>query len=81
MELIVGSTLKLQVSGSAVTKAVIAVTGASSAQLRTAYRQTGDLGDVAGRFLRNQRLLMEPKPLTIVAVYETLENSSYGRQG
>lgn len=73
IELIVGSTLKLQVSGSAVTKAVTAVTGASPAQLRTSYRQTGDLGDVAGSFLRNQRLLMEPKPLTILAVYETLK--------
>jgi DNA ligase-1 len=72
MELIVGSTLKLQVSGSAVTKAVMSVTGVSSTQLRTAYRQTGDLGDVADKYVRNQRLLVEPKPLTIESVYKTL---------
>lgn len=73
IDMIVGSTLKLQVSGSAVTKAVMSVTGASSTQIRTAYRQTGDLGDVADRYVRNQRLLVQPKPLTILAVYETLE--------
>ena len=73
MELILGNTLTLQVSGAAVCKAIVSVTGVSSAQLRTAYRQTGDLGDASDRFLRNQRLLIEPTPLTIVAVHEALQ--------
>ena len=74
MELILGNTLTLQVSGSAVSKAVMSVTGVSSTQLRHAYRQVGDLGDASECFLRNQRLLIEPTPLTIVKVYEALEH-------
>mmetsp|Transcript_26506 Transcript_26506/g.40231 ORF Transcript_26506/g.40231 Transcript_26506/m.40231 type:complete len:809 (+) Transcript_26506:83-2509(+) len=74
IELTVGSTLKLQVSGAAVSKAVITVTGASSSQLRSSYRKTGDLGDVAAMYIRNQRLLVKPKPLSIVTVFQTLES-------
>lgn len=74
LELILGAgNITLQVSGSAVSKAVIAVTGASSTKLREAYRKTGDLGDAAEQFMRNQRLLVEPKPLTIVSVHDTLQ--------
>ena len=75
LELILGAgnATKLQVSGSAVSKAVMAVTGVSSTKLREAYRKTGDLGDAAELFMRNQRLLMEPKPLTIVGVYDVLQ--------
>ena len=54
MELIVGGSLTLQVSGAAVSKAIMTVTGASSSQLRNVYRSTGELGDTAGRVLRNQ---------------------------
>lgn len=73
LELILGAdTLKLQVSGSAVSKAILAVTGASSTKLREAYRKTGDLGDAAELFMRNQRLLIQPKPLTITSVHSTL---------
>lgn len=74
VELTIGSSLKLQVSGAAVSKAVMTVTGVSSAQLRTSYRNTGDLGDVAATYARNQRLLVEPKPLSIIEVFETLKN-------
>jgi len=74
LELILGAgNIKLQVSGSAVSKAVLAVTGASSTKLREAYRKTGDLGDAAEQFMRNQRLLVEPKPLTIVNVHDVLQ--------
>jgi DNA ligase 1 len=75
LELILGagSCFTLQVSGSAVSKAILAVTGASSGKLREAYRRTGDLGDAAEHFVRNQRLLVQPKPLSIVAVHEVLQ--------
>lgn len=82
VELILGNTLTLQVSGSAVSKAVMNVTGVSSTQLRHAYREVGDLGDASERFLRNQRLLIEPTPLTIVSVYEALQQiASEGGKG
>jgi DNA ligase-1 len=42
--------LTLQVSGTAVSTAVQAVTGASRAQMREEYRNTGDLGDVASKY-------------------------------
>lgn len=74
LELVLGAgNIKLQVSGSAVSKAVIAVTGATSAKLREAYRKTGDLGDAAEQFMRNQRLLVEPQPLTITGVHDVLQ--------
>ena len=73
LELILGSGITLQVSGSAVSKAILAVTGASSGRLREAYRRTGDLGDAAEHFVRNQRLLVQPKPLSIVAVHNVLQ--------
>jgi DNA ligase 1 len=72
MDLMLGSGLQLQVSWSAVSKAVMAVTGASSTQLRQAYRISGDSGDAAATFMRQQRLLVAPKPLTISSVYSTL---------
>ena len=40
----------LQVSGAAVSKAVLAVTGASRKQLHEAYRRTGDLGDAGAEY-------------------------------
>jgi DNA ligase-1 len=74
LELILGAgNIKLQVSGSAVSKAVITVTGVSSTKLREAYRKTGDLGDAAEQFIRNQRLLVEPQPLTITGVHDVLQ--------
>ena len=74
LELILGSTrYPLQVSGSSVSKAVQTVTGCTAAQLRVAYRKMGDLGDAADSFVANQKLLFEPKPLSIVVVHETLE--------
>ena len=73
MDLILGSHLKLQVSWSAVSKAVMSVTGASSTQLRQAYQVSGDSGDAAASFMRRQRLLVQPKSLTIQSVYLTLE--------
>ena len=73
LELILGTAgITLQVSGSAVSKAVQAVTGASSGKLRDTYRKTGDLGDASETFVRNQTLLVQPKPLTIATVHETL---------
>ena len=73
VELILGTAgTTLQVSGSAVSKAVQTVTGASSGKLRDAYRKTGDLGDASEQFVRNQTLLVQPKPLTITVVHETL---------
>jgi DNA ligase-1 len=74
LELILGSGIKLQVSGSAVSKAIQSVTGASPGKLREAYRLTGDLGDAAQLFVRNQRLLVQPKPLSIVSVHNVLQN-------
>ena len=75
MDLLLGnSALTLQVSWAAVSKAVMSVTGASATQLRQAYRSSGDAGDAAASFMRQQRLLIEPKPLTIQAVYSTLES-------
>ena len=76
MDLILGSHLKLQVSWSAVSKAVMSVTGASSTQLRQAYQVSGDSGDAAASFMRRQRLLVQPKSLTIQGVYLTLEEIS-----
>lgn len=74
LELILGSAgTTLQVSGSAVSKAVLAVTGVSRGQLREAYRKTGDLGDASELFVRNQTLLIQPKPLTISQVHDTLK--------
>jgi DNA ligase-1 len=73
LQLILGSGIKLQVSGSAVSKAILAVTGASSGKLREAYRRTGDLGDAAEHFVRNQRLLVQPHALSIVSVHNVLQ--------
>ena len=76
MDLMLGSSLQLQVSISAVSKAVMAVTGASSTQLRQTYRISGDLGDAAATFMRQQRLLVAPRPLTISSIYSTLTDIS-----
>jgi len=66
----------LNVSWSAVSKAVMTVTGASSTQLRQAYQSSGDYGDAAATFMRKQRLLITPRPWTIEGVYSILQKIS-----
>ena len=63
---------ELNVGGSTLSKALKEVTGTSREKLRAAYNELGDIGDVAVSLRRNQRFLIQPAPLTIQGVYNTL---------
>lgn len=72
----------LQVSGSAVSKAVQTVTGASRKQLHDAYRRTGDLGDSGAEYFgqskASSQFFVAAKReqevyLTVANVHETMQ--------
>jgi len=63
---------ELGVGSSAVTTVLMEVAGLQRKELRLMYRKYGDLGDVAMKCKARQRLLVQPKPLSVRAVMKTL---------
>jgi ATP-dependent DNA ligase I len=64
----------MEVSGSAVSKALQTMLGVSRAQLSKGYRATGDLGDsAASLFQKKTFFVTKIRPLSIVQLYESLE--------
>jgi DNA ligase-1 len=64
----------MDVSGSAVSKALQTTLGVSRAQLSEGYRATGDLGDsAASLFQKKTFFVTKIRPLSIVQLYEALE--------
>ena len=64
----------MDVSGTAVTKALQTMLGVSRAQLSKGYRATGDLGDsAASLFQKKTFFVTKIRPLSIVQLYESLE--------
>jgi DNA ligase-1 len=64
----------LDVSGSAVSKALQTMLGVSRTQLSKGYRETGDLGDsAASLFQKKTFFVTKIRPLSIVQLYEALE--------
>lgn len=74
-----GSSIVLQVSGSAVSSAVQIVTGASRQEIRSRYQREGDLGDVAASLFISKRQqqfftpLQPQTPLNIMQVHQQLK--------
>lgn len=64
----------LDVSGSAVSKALQATLGVSKSQLSKGYRKFGDLGDSAALYFQKQTSFFVSKspPLLVVSLYETM---------
>ncbi|CAG9464257.1 unnamed protein product [Pedinophyceae sp. YPF-701] len=60
------------VGGSTVIQAICEATGTQRARISKLYRETGDLGDAAGKLSGGQALLRAPKPLTVAKVMGTL---------
>jgi len=73
----------LQVSGSAVSKALQMVLGVSRSQLSKAYRQYGDLGDSAASFFQKKTFFLSTvqNNLSIAKVYNSIQDivASEGR--
>lgn len=63
---------ELNVGGATVAGAVAEVTGVSRQRLRELYTASGDLGDAAQLCRARQRLLVQPKALTVQHVYAAL---------
>lgn len=63
---------ELNVGGATVAGAVAEVTGVSRARLRELYTASGDLGDAAQACRGRQRLLVQPRALTVPHVYAAL---------
>lgn len=55
-------------------KAVGAATGRSMAKIKADYEEVGDLGTVAQASKSTQRMMFQPKPLTVVSVFKTLKD-------
>lgn len=66
-------SLELGLGGSAISKALKQVCGLDGRALKTIYDKYGDPGDVAFEAKKKQSFtLRKPKPLTIMAVYDSL---------
>lgn len=65
--------LELGIGGSTVAQCVSDVTGASRQRLRNAYKEEGDMGDVACLFKRSQRTLLPLPILTVDKVIHGLQ--------
>ncbi|CAB4494886.1 ATP-dependent DNA ligase [Rhizophagus irregularis] len=68
--------IELGIGSQVLSKAITSVSGASSKALKQYYDKYGDWGDVAYTAKVSVRTLMEPKPLTIGKVYNTLYSIS-----
>ncbi len=68
--------IELGIGSQILTKAITSISGASSKTLKQYYDKYGDWGDVAYAAKVSVRTLMEPKPLTIGKVYNTLSSIS-----
>ena len=66
-------TWTLGVGGSTVSACLQEVTGAKPTTMSALYRELGDMGDVAYKLKSKQRLLHQPKALSINGVYNTLK--------
>jgi DNA ligase-1 len=64
--------IELGIGSQVLSKAITSVSGASSKTLKQYYDKYGDWGDVAYTAKVSVRTLIEPKPLTIGKVYNTL---------
>lgn len=54
-------------------KAVAECTGRTTAQIKTEYQKTGDLGTVAETSRNNQPTMFKPQPLTVPYVFKSLK--------
>ncbi|CAG8491951.1 10380_t:CDS:2 [Acaulospora morrowiae] len=68
--------IELGIGSQVLMKAITSVTACNSKTLKSYYNQHGDWGDVAYMAKVSIRTLMEPKPLTIDFVYNTLRSIS-----
>ncbi|GAA5916219.1 uncharacterized protein JCM6883_000694 [Sporobolomyces salmoneus] len=65
-------SLELGIGESLLMKAIGEACGRTLAQVKTEYKEIGDLGEVAQKSRERQRTLFKPKPLTINKVFEEL---------
>lgn len=62
------------IGGKVISQAVSQATGMSHEQIKREHDKLGDMGDVAFKARRGQRPLVQPPPLTIKGVYQTLRS-------
>ncbi|GAA5883042.1 hypothetical protein JCM16303_006806 [Sporobolomyces ruberrimus] len=65
-------SLELGIGESLLMKAIGEACGRTLAQVKSEYKEIGDLGEVAQKSRERQRTLFKPKPLTINKVFEEL---------
>ncbi|GAA5941308.1 DNA ligase (ATP) CDC9 [Sporobolomyces koalae] len=65
-------SIELGIGESLLMKSIGEACGRTLAQVKSEYKETGDLGEVAQRSRERQRTLFKPKPLTINKVFEEL---------
>ncbi|GAA5967071.1 hypothetical protein JCM3765_001489 [Sporobolomyces pararoseus] len=65
-------SLELGIGESLLMKAIGEACGRTLAQVKSEYKEIGDLGEVAQRSRERQKTLFKPKPLTINKIFEEL---------
>ncbi|KAK8794870.1 hypothetical protein WA158_001850 [Blastocystis sp. Blastoise] len=61
--------IELGIGDSLIIKAIQEATGRGKEQMKSLYKETGDLGEIAMKSKSTQRLLFAPKPLTIRSIF------------